>query len=75
MIRGYHADIDPAAIGRGFEVTIHIDLQIKDRRTVEEFERHVAGLDAVLECRRMFGQPDYLIRVAVSTRSPTRRCT
>jgi Lrp/AsnC family transcriptional regulator, leucine-responsive regulatory protein len=66
VIRGYHADIDPAAIGRGFEVTIHVDLQIKDRRTVEEFERHVAGLDAVLECRRMFGQPDYLIWIATA---------
>ena len=66
VIRGYHADIDPAAVGRGFEVTIHVDLQIKDRRTVEDFERHVAGLDEVLECRRMFGQPDYLIRVAVA---------
>jgi Lrp/AsnC family transcriptional regulator, leucine-responsive regulatory protein len=66
VIRGYHADIDQAAIGRGFEVTIHVDLQIKDRRTVEDFERHVAGLDAVVECRRMFGQPDYLIRVAVA---------
>lgn len=66
VIRGYHADIDQAAIGRGFEVTIHVDLQIKDRRTVEDFERHVAGLDEVVECRRMFGQPDYLIRVAVA---------
>jgi Lrp/AsnC family transcriptional regulator, leucine-responsive regulatory protein len=66
VIRGYHADIDPATIGRGFEVTIHVDLQIKDRQTVEEFERHVAGLDAVLECRRMFGQPDYLIWIATA---------
>jgi DNA-binding Lrp family transcriptional regulator len=66
VIRGYHADIDPAAVGHGFEVTIHIDLQIKDRTTVDDFERHVAGLEQVVECRRMFGQPDYLIRVAVA---------
>jgi Lrp/AsnC family transcriptional regulator, leucine-responsive regulatory protein len=66
VIRGYHADIDQAAVGRGFEVTIHVDLLIKDRTTVEDFERHVAGLHEVVECRRMFGQPDYLIRVAVA---------
>ena len=47
-------------------MTIHVDLQIKDRRTVAKFERHIASLDAVLECRRMFGKPDYLITVAVA---------
>ena len=37
-IRGYHADIDPAAVGRGFEVTVHVELTLKDRATVEAFE-------------------------------------
>jgi DNA-binding Lrp family transcriptional regulator len=65
-IRGYHADIDPAAMGRGFEVTVLIELHQKDRGTVEEFERKIAGMEAVLECRRMFGVPDYIVRVAVA---------
>ena len=26
VIRGYHADIDPAAVDRGFEVTVHVEL-------------------------------------------------
>jgi DNA-binding Lrp family transcriptional regulator len=65
-IRGYHADIDPAALGRAFEVTVHIELHQKDRATVEEFERKIAEMDAVLECRRMFGVPDYVVRVAVA---------
>ena len=65
-IRGYHADIDPQAVGRGFEVLVHVDLSLKDRDTVEAFERIVAGLDPVVECRRMFGVPDYVLRVAVA---------
>jgi Lrp/AsnC family transcriptional regulator, leucine-responsive regulatory protein len=65
-IRGYHADIDPAAVDRAFEVLVHVDLALKDRDTVEAFERIVAGLDAVVECRRMFGVPDYVLRVAVA---------
>jgi Lrp/AsnC family leucine-responsive transcriptional regulator len=65
-IRGYHAEIDPAALGRGFEVTVLIELHQKDRATVEEFERKIAEMDAVLECRRMFGVPDYVVRVAVA---------
>jgi DNA-binding Lrp family transcriptional regulator len=66
VIRGYRADIDPAAIGRGFEVEVMIEITHKDRATVEDFERRIAALDEVLECRRMFGIPDYLIRVAVA---------
>lgn len=66
VIRGYRADVDPGALGRGFEVVVHADLALKDRRTVEQFEAAVAGFDEVVECRRMFGLPDYVIRVAVA---------
>jgi Lrp/AsnC family transcriptional regulator, leucine-responsive regulatory protein len=66
VIRGYHADIDPATLGRGFEVTVHVELGLKDRATVEAFEAGIAAFDEVVECRRMFGLPDYLVRVAVA---------
>ena len=66
VIRGYHADIDPAAVGRGFEVTVHVELTLKDRATVEAFEAGIAAFDEVVECRRMFGLPDYIVRVAVA---------
>jgi len=66
VIRGYHADVDPAAVGRGFEVTVHVELTLKDRDTVEAFEAGVAAMEEVIECRRMFGVPDYVIRVAVT---------
>ena len=65
-IRGYHAEIDPAAVGLGLEVTVHVELTFKDRATVERFEAGIAALDEVIECRRMFGVPDYIIRVAVA---------
>jgi DNA-binding Lrp family transcriptional regulator len=66
VIRGYHAEIDPAAVGRGFEVTVHVELTLKDRATVEAFEAGIAAFDEVLECRRMFGVPDYVVLVAVA---------
>jgi len=66
VIRGYRAEIDPAADGRALEVEVLIELTHKDRRTVEEFERRIALMDPVVECRRMFGVPDYLVRVAVA---------
>jgi Lrp/AsnC family leucine-responsive transcriptional regulator len=53
-------------VARGFEVTVHVELTLKDRATVEAFETAIAALDEVVECQRMFGLPDYVIRVAVA---------
>jgi DNA-binding Lrp family transcriptional regulator len=66
VIIGYTAVIDQDSIGRGFEVIIHADLVAKDLATVEAFEDRVAAMSEVAELRRMFGIPDYLIRVQVT---------
>jgi len=64
VITGYRAVIDPQAIGRAFEVLVNIDLSLKDRHTVTAFEDYVSALEEVVEFRRMFGLPDYFLRVA-----------
>jgi len=66
VITGYAAIVDPAAMGRGCEVMIHADLQAKDLATVEAFEDRLAAMDEATELRRMFGLPDYFIRVQVA---------
>jgi len=66
VITGYRATVDPVAFGRGFEVIIHADLVAKDLATVEAFESRIAAMDEVVELRRMFGIPDYLLRVRVA---------
>jgi DNA-binding Lrp family transcriptional regulator len=66
VITGYHARVDPAAISRGFEVLLHVEMARQDRATLESFETLVAQIEAVTECRRMFGQPDYLIWIATA---------
>ena len=66
VILGYRAIIDPAAVGRGFQVLVHLTMEVKDREAMmEAFEARVAEIDEVIECRRMFGDPDYLLWVAV----------
>lgn len=65
VIVGYTARIDPRRTGQGFEVIINADILAKDRATVEAFEDRVAAMDEVVELRRMFGLPDYLLRVRV----------
>jgi DNA-binding Lrp family transcriptional regulator len=66
VITGYTAVIDQDSIGRGFEVIIHADLVAKNLATVEAFEDRVAAMSEVAELRRMFGIPDYVIRVQVA---------
>ena len=63
---GYHAAIDPAAVGRALEVFLDVDINANDLKTVREFETTTAGYDEVVELRRMFGHPDYFLRVAVA---------
>lgn len=65
VIVGYRALISPVAVGRGFEVILDVDLTNFDRGSVERFERAMAGFDEVLELYRLFGSPDYFVRVAV----------
>lgn len=64
VILGYRAHVDPAALGRGFEVLLNLNLTAKDRDTFLEFEAQVVRFDEVIELRRMFGLPDYFIRIA-----------
>lgn len=64
IITGYLAVIDPHATGRAFEVLVNIDLNLKDGPTVSAFEDYISALDEVGEFRRMFGLPDYFLRVA-----------
>jgi DNA-binding Lrp family transcriptional regulator len=65
-IRGYRAVIDPASVGRSFEVLIDLSLEVQDAETVERFEETLARAEEVLELRRLFGSPDYFVRVAVA---------
>ena len=66
VITGYHAAVNAAALGRGFRVLVHIDMATQDIDTIEAFEARIAEVDAVEECFRLFGQPDYLLWVAVA---------
>ena len=67
VITGYYAAVDPAALGRGFQVLLHVEMGIQDRHTLEAFEAEILKISEITECRRMFGQPDYLMWVATAS--------
>ena len=65
-IRGYRAVVDPAAIGVGFEVLVSVTMDREDAATIEKFETGLAKVAEVRHAERLFGDPDYLIRVATA---------
>jgi Lrp/AsnC family leucine-responsive transcriptional regulator len=66
VIRGYRALLDADALGRGFQSFVTVVMLHEDHDTIAEFERRVAELPEVVEAHRLFGDPDYLLRVAVA---------
>jgi Lrp/AsnC family leucine-responsive transcriptional regulator len=65
IVTGYRAVVDRAAAGRGFEVYVSIMLRTTDPAAVAELEAALDRLDEVVACHRLFGEPDYLVLVAV----------
>ncbi|NBE54084.1 Lrp/AsnC family transcriptional regulator [Streptomyces boluensis] len=65
-IQGYRAVVDPAAVGLDFEALVFATLRWEDRDTVAAFEEAVAAVPHVIQAQRLFGEPDYLLRVATA---------
>ncbi|MEH0575013.1 MULTISPECIES: Lrp/AsnC family transcriptional regulator [Streptomyces] len=65
-IRGYRAVVDPAAVGLDFEALVFATLRWEDAETVVAFEEAVAANPHVVQAQRLFGEPDYLLRVVTA---------
>lgn len=63
LISGYHADVDLQLLGFGFETLLFATMRVTDKATIEAFEVAVADVPEVLQAQRLFGDPDYLLRV------------
>jgi DNA-binding Lrp family transcriptional regulator len=62
-IRGYRAVVDPDALGLGFEALAFVTMGQEDRETLLSFEAGVAAIPDVVQAQRLFGDPDYLLRI------------
>ena len=65
-IRGYRAIVDPGAIGLGFHVLVYVTMDREDAETIAKFESALAMVPEVRHAERLFGDPDYLVRVATA---------
>jgi DNA-binding Lrp family transcriptional regulator len=66
VITGYRAVIDPAAVDLGFEVLVSVTMDREDSATITEFETAIAAIPEVRHAERLFGDPDYLLRVTTT---------
>ncbi|MDT0449515.1 Lrp/AsnC family transcriptional regulator [Streptomyces hesseae] len=62
-ISGYRAQLDADVLGLTFEALVFVTMRYEDRETVAAFEETVADIPNVLQAQRLFGDPDYLLRV------------
>ena len=64
-ILGYHARLNPHALGQSLLVFVEIRLAAKSGQIFEEFRREVLKLPNVLECHLVSGDFDYLIKARI----------
>jgi DNA-binding Lrp family transcriptional regulator len=65
-IIGYRAVVDPASVGLGFEVLVNVTMDREDAGTINAFEAALAAVPEVVHAERLFGDPDYLLRVVTA---------
>lgn len=64
VIRGFHADVDPASVGRAIQAMIAVRMQSHARSHIAEFAAAVAQLPEVLNVFFLAGADDFLLHVA-----------
>lgn len=65
VLTGYHADVDPDALGVGLQAMVAVRLSRHARADVEAFERHLDTVTEVVTIFHLAGANDYLVHVAV----------
>lgn len=65
-IRGYHADIDPAALGRPIQAMIAVRLQSSARAHIAGFMTKIAQLPEVLNVFFLGGADDFYVHIAAT---------
>ena len=66
VIRGYHADVDPAALGRPVQAMIAVRLQSGARGHLSGFIDKMAVLPEVLNVFFLGGADDFLVHIAAT---------
>jgi DNA-binding Lrp family transcriptional regulator len=64
VIRGFHADVDPRALGLGLEALISINIRVGARQGIAAFSEEMRELAEVVQVFFLGGSEDFVIHVA-----------
>lgn len=65
-IRGYHAELDPAALGYPITVFALVSLKSQAERDLAEFEHHIATIPEIRECHMLNGEIDFILKIVAT---------
>ncbi len=66
FIRGYHADVEPKALGFNVTVFAQVGLASQAETDLEAFEKTVGQWPEVRECHMLAGEVDFLLKVVAA---------
>ena len=65
VLKGYHAEVEPGALGIGLQAMIGVRLKRHTREDVESFREHALAITEVIAVYHVTGNRDFLVHVAV----------
>ncbi|HRN64521.1 MAG TPA: Lrp/AsnC ligand binding domain-containing protein, partial [Alicycliphilus sp.] len=72
VITGYHARVNPAALGRSLLVFVEITLAQKSEQIFKKVRDELQNMPEVLECHLISGSFDYLVKARLAGMSEYR---
>ena len=73
VITGYHAHVNPHALGRGLLVFVEIKLSAKSGEVFERVKNEMRYVPEVMECHLVSGDFDYLVKARIAEMGEYRR--
>lgn len=65
VLRGFHAEVDPAALGLSLQALVSVQLRRHAREAFASFRAHLLTVPAVVAVYQLSGSHDFLVHVAV----------
>jgi DNA-binding Lrp family transcriptional regulator len=66
FIKGYHAEIDPHALGYTVTVFAHVGLSSQADHDLKDFETLIGSWPEVRECHMLAGETDFLLKIVAT---------
>ena len=75
VLRGFHAELNPQALGIGLQALVTVRLSQHSRDVVDAFRAHITTLSEVVNVYHIAGESDFVVHVAVRDADHLRNLT